>query len=388
MTEPYQTQPPAAPYAGYALPAYPAYPQAAAYGGYAQAPYQPVQAPPAVYYGPPAAYCYPAAAPAFTPEGAGQDPRRKGSARDVNRMTLLCFAQLALSAGWGYVFGILFVLAGIDIFAQDSLALSVMTGAAMVLSTGLAPFLFFAAGRRRTEDYLKFRKVGFFPGLLCVLAGLALVLLANIPAAMLQDALGGVGYEPSTVGTSAEAGSWLGFLADFTTIAVLGPMLEEIMSRGIILTTLRRYGIGFAVVASGLLFGLNHLDLSTALAATLAGIVMGAVYARTNNLWLTVWIHMLNNAVAVIGQYGALLCPGDPDLVGEALYLAALGLGLISLILVLTWKRGIFMTRRSPGYDGPAQPFTAGQSLSAMARAPMLWVFLAVVGAYFALMVV
>ena len=348
---------------------------------------QPVPCPPPVYPMPvmvPYPPMMPAPAPLFIPQDAGRDPRRRQSARDVNRMSLLCFAQLALSAGWGFLFGIVFVLGGIDLFKEEGLAQSVFTGAGVVLSTGLVGFLFFAAGRHKTVDYLKFEKVGFFPGLLCVLAGAALILLMNAPASWVREALERLGYDQSvTVGEeNIGGGGWLNFAFDFLGIALLAPMLEEILDRGIILTTLRKYGLGFSAVVSGLLFGLCHLDLSTMVFAIPAGLILGFIYSRTNNLGITIWIHLLNNAFAVLSDYGELLCPKDPELVGTALSLGLLGLGAVSLLLLLIFKRKVFMTRRSPRYDGPMDPFGAGQSLSAMGRAPMLWSLLGVVIAF------
>lgn len=386
----YGAAPPAqpGPYGG--MPVAPA-PQAPPPGVYPQAaPLYPQPALPA-YGGYPMAYApaYPVypAAPAFAPPQPEKNPRRKAASRQMNRLALLCFAQIALSAGCGYVFTLLFLVLGIDLFAPDGYAMSMMTSVSLVFSTGLVPFLFFVAGRRKTVDYLKFQKVGFFPGLLCVLAGTAIMLLANIPAALVQQALEGVGYESVSVETSESAGTWLGFLIDFGTIALLGPMLEEIMDRGIFVTALRPYGLGFAAVGSGLLFGLNHLDISTVVFAIIAGIVLGFLYARTNNLWLTIWIHILNNGFAIITRYAGLFYPQDPDLFAGVLEIALLALGGLSLLLLLTWKRKVFITRRSPQYDGPAQSFTVGQSLGALAGSPMMWVFLGVVGAYFALLV-
>ena len=186
MYDPNQTQPipplgsQPVPYGGPVPPAQAAYgaappAQPGPYGGMPVAP-APQAPPPGVY--PQAAPLYPqpalpasggypmAAAPAFAPPQPEKNPRRKAASRQMNRLALLCFAQIALSAGCGYVFTLLFLVLGIDLFAPDGYAMSMMTSVSLVFSTGLVPFLFFVAGRRKTVDYLKFQKVGFFPGLL------------------------------------------------------------------------------------------------------------------------------------------------------------------------------------------------------------------------------
>ena len=49
-------------------------------------------------------------------------------------------------------------------------------------------------------------------------------------------------------------------------------------------------------------------------------------------------------------------------------------LGLLSLLLLLIFKRGMFISAGSPRYDGPAYPLKAGESASAIVRAPAFWV--------------
>lgn len=348
-------------------------------GGCMALPAQPYPQP--YYYPPQPAY---AAPPAFTGPKPAKDPLVKTASRDVNRMTLLALAQMALSAGWGYVLGVLCVVLGINILSPNSYGMSMLTGFIVVFSTGLVPFLFFVAGRRSTADYLKFQKTGFFPSLLCVLAGSALMILGNILTTILYTVLEGADYQPTVVETSKDMGTWLGFLIDFSAIAVLGPMLEEVMDRGIFIGVLRKYGIGFSVAASALLFGLAHLELGTVVFAINAGLVLGFLYARTNNLWLTIWIHMINNGAVILTQYSGLICPQDPEMFSMVLELSLLGLGGISLLLLLIFYRGIFITRRSPLYDGPQQPLSFGRSAAAIAKAPLFWALAAIVAVYFA----
>lgn len=346
--------------------------------------------PPAQGWIQPCYYPQPAqpAPPVFTGPGPVKDPLGKAASRDMNRMSLLALAQMALSTGWGYILGILCVVLGINLFASDSYGMSMITSLIVVLSTGLVPFLFFVAGRKNTADYLKFQKTGFFPSLLCVLAGSALMILGNILANILYTVLEGADYQPTVLETSEDIGTWLGFLIDFATIAVLGPMLEEVMDRGIFIGTLRKYGIGFSVAASALLFGLAHLELGTVVFAINAGLVLGFLYARTNNLWLTIWIHMINNGAVILTRYSGLICPQNPDLFSAVLELSLLGLGGLSLLLLLIFYRRIFITRRSPQYDGPQQPLSFGRAAAAIAKAPLFWALAAIVAVYFIVLLV
>ena len=84
-------------------------------------------------------------------------------------------------------------------------------------------------------DYLKFEKVGFSGGLLCVLGGLAVTLLGNYPATFVSNFFGSFGYE--------SASSYVGggeslqvVLLDIAITAVLVPFMEEFAFRGVVLS--------------------------------------------------------------------------------------------------------------------------------------------------------
>ena len=157
-------------------------------------------------------------------------------------------------------------------------------------------------------------------------------------------------------------------------VAVLVPFMEEFAFRGVILSSLRRYGLGFSVVASALVFGMAHLDFSTVVFATISGLALGFLYAKTNNLWLVVLIHGLNNLIAVLGSHADFLFGDMSILISNLIVFVPILLGLLSLLLLLIFKRGMFISVGSPRYDGPAYPLKAGESASAIVRAPAFWV--------------
>lgn len=85
--------------------------------------------------------------------------------------------------------------------------------------------------------------------------------------------------------------------------AVIPAFSEELLFRGVIVTHLKPYGKGFAVLASALLFGAMHMNLSQLLYATAAGVILGIVYVTTNSLWLCILIHFANNLFNVVESY-------------------------------------------------------------------------------------
>jgi membrane protease YdiL (CAAX protease family) len=90
--------------------------------------------------------------------------------------------------------------------------------------------------------------------------------------------------------------NWLGILF----IAVLGPVLEELLFRGAITTVLlKKYSPTKAIILSALVFGLFHINPAQVVTATLIGLLLGWVYYKTASLIPCILIHILNNSLSV-----------------------------------------------------------------------------------------
>ncbi len=83
-------------------------------------------------------------------------------------------------------------------------------------------------------------------------------------------------------------------------MVVVAPVAEELLFRGLLFGALApRIGVLAAALVSAVLFGAAHGDpiLFPTLAAL--GFVSAIAYAATGNLWVSVTLHALNNAVGV-----------------------------------------------------------------------------------------
>ena len=85
-------------------------------------------------------------------------------------------------------------------------------------------------------------------------------------------------------------------------LAVLTPLLEEVLFRGAIQGVLMRYfGRPWpAIIVSALVFGVFHWNPIQVVYATLLGIVLGWIYYRTGSLMSVIVGHVLNNTLAVV----------------------------------------------------------------------------------------
>lgn len=90
------------------------------------------------------------------------------------------------------------------------------------------------------------------------------------------------------------------FLALLVLGAVLVPVGEELLFRGLLQGWLRRFGTAVAVVVSALVFGLAHGVNVVLPAAIVLGVVLGIVRERSGSIWPAVAGHAVNNGVLFV----------------------------------------------------------------------------------------
>ena len=120
-----------------------------------------------------------------------------------------------------------------------------------------------------------------------------------------------------------------GFLLSFLATAIVPAFMEEFACRGVIMGILRKYGDGFAVLMTAVVFGLMHGNFDQMPFAFMVGLALGYIVVQTNSLWIAVAVHAANNFVSVAFTY--LLSPLSADIQNliYSLYLmAALGIGI------------------------------------------------------------
>lgn len=90
--------------------------------------------------------------------------------------------------------------------------------------------------------------------------------------------------------------SWLGIL----TVAVIGPVTEELLFRGAITKALlKSYSPTKAILISSLFFGVFHFNPSQIVSAFLLGLLLTWVYVKTQSLLPCILMHIANNSLMV-----------------------------------------------------------------------------------------
>lgn len=87
----------------------------------------------------------------------------------------------------------------------------------------------------------------------------------------------------------------------FVAIAIIAPVLEEVLFRGLLQNSLaNRMPVWAAILIASAIFGAAHLDL-TAFAPLMAmGIAFGFLYHKTGSLRVNIAMHVVNNAAAML----------------------------------------------------------------------------------------
>jgi membrane protease YdiL (CAAX protease family) len=99
----------------------------------------------------------------------------------------------------------------------------------------------------------------------------------------------------------ADKAHGLGFVALAVVLVVGAPIVEELFFRGLLLRSLeRRWGGGWAIAGSSVLFGLAHFELLQLPALVAFGVVLGLMAHRTGRLGPSIFAHMAFNAITVI----------------------------------------------------------------------------------------
>lgn len=92
------------------------------------------------------------------------------------------------------------------------------------------------------------------------------------------------------------------YLWTFLSIVVAGPILEELLFRGIIFTALERIypKPWFPIIISGVIFGIWHGNIFQSVYTLILGMILGLVYYYTRDMVLAILIHAIYNFLTTL----------------------------------------------------------------------------------------
>lgn len=129
------------------------------------------------------------------------------------------------------------------------------------------------------------------------------------------------------------------FLLSFFMLAILPAIFEETIFRGGLQNLLTRWFKMpiLAIIITSLIFSASHFSYLGFLSRVALGFVLGWMYYRTGNLWLSIIGHMVNNAVIIcviyymkINKPGVDLNEAEPDF---PIWFGLISLGIMIMLL-------------------------------------------------------
>lgn len=118
-------------------------------------------------------------------------------------------------------------------------------------------------------------------------------LLGTFVSSSIADSFGVQSANPVdelTIGSS--------LLPKILVMAILGPIMEELLCRRMLIDRMRVYGEKLAVLTSAAVFALFHGNLSQMFYAFSVGLLLGYVYLKTGKLRYSAILHILLNSVS------------------------------------------------------------------------------------------
>jgi membrane protease YdiL (CAAX protease family) len=227
--------------------------------------------------------------------------------------------------------GILSAIAAIAVGIAAAFIATILLIFIVVLTTGNLPSLtpghplvaatelifyatagWFAWSRLRAADRDPFRSLDGHDirTILLGVAALAVVRIGTVVQLVITNQTKHVqtGFEHFDVVTKNPSYTALGVTLAVVAMVVLGPIVEEMIFRGLLFGAIApRIGTVAGAILTALIFGFVHGDpvLFPTLAAL--GLVTALAYAATGNLWVPITLHILNNALGAAFLIGTSL---------------------------------------------------------------------------------
>lgn len=159
---------------------------------------------------------------------------------------------------------------------------------------------------------------GFNGGTVLKLITLAVGLqtAASIIAAIIASVLKSLGLEQRPVDLSATESLPANLLMYFYA-CLLGPVLEELLYRGVLLQSMRKYNERFAIFLSAAIFGLMHQNYQQFILGFLIGIPLAVVTIKSGSIVPAIFTHIVVNTSGMF--FNCWIQYSDPDFFQAAL---------------------------------------------------------------------
>jgi len=266
---------------------------------------------------------------------------KKRLRRDSNAISLAVMGF----AGWSLVAGVMIGVISLLISEGFTLLDDTQMQSDMMLDTGVElflylinpvliaapPFLIMAKIMKIPASfYLPLNKPKGGVSFSLVVFGFGACMLAQLVAVIISVVMSWTGLKEPEFSLPAANGIPEKLIM-LIGVSIFPGIIEELIFRGIILQWLRRYGDGFAILVSSIIFGFIHMNLAQIPFAMMVGIALGVIAVRTESLIIPMIVHAANNAFSLLMEwFWPEFMSGLTELEADICYL-----GIIFLIILI-----------------------------------------------------
>lgn len=146
------------------------------------------------------------------------------------------------------------------------------------------------------------RPLGCAKGSCCFLLGMALqpiAMLSNLPLRKTVMLFGG---EAQTAVSKPPQSVWEIFLL-LGVVCVVPALFEEFLLRGLLLGSVKKYGMSVAITVTSLMFVFLHQDFSSSVGLLFLGVALAYSVLMTGSVWAGIVTHFSFNATGVVIDY-------------------------------------------------------------------------------------
>ncbi len=194
---------------------------------------------------------------------------------------------------------------GTPMFESDKLSLipdMLLNALVSLVGFGVVAVIFAKATKTDLNEILPSEKISFKKLAGVIAIGFTVCITANYIAQLFSIDLSVFGLETLYSDMKTGSTSLLEHITYIIAVSVVPAVTEELVYRGCIMGRLRKYGDGFALITSAILFGMMHGNFTQAPFAFVVGLAAGWAVIYTNSIFPAMIIHWLNNFMSVIAD--------------------------------------------------------------------------------------
>ena len=162
----------------------------------------------------------------------------------------------------------------------------------------LVPILMYLRNAEHNfKEVLRLNKISFKQILhivLIVIFSYPIAVFYNYIGVLLLSRFGSLLSNPVPIPTNLRE-----FLIGFIIISLTPGICEEVMFRGLMMTSYERLGKWKAILYSAILFGIFHFNLQNLLGPIFLGIIFGILVFKTDSIFSGILAHTINNTIAL-----------------------------------------------------------------------------------------